>query len=185
VLSTTPASGRSHPQPSARSHLAVRAGLAPPPHAHNRSQVVPRAAASVFEDGRGDDGCSTLYAEASSESESTSERVTPLDALSTPHEASLEATGEPARKLTASDTLLARLHKWMAMRNSALVVVAVVGTLALTTAGGAVLMPQQFESLVEAARTQLDAGYAALEPFLTVQVRNTGGSLYLRSGTHR
>jgi hypothetical protein len=46
-------------------------------------------------------------------------------------------------------------------------------------------MPQQFESLVEAARTQLDAGYAALEPFLTVQVRNTGGSLYLRSGTHR
>jgi len=176
-------SGRSHPQPVVRStgphhqHSSLlRTAAVAQGHARFQSAFVPRASASEFLGGGGEE-CATLYAEEPSGrgvSERHATTPTPLDLLNTPHEANLEQTmGEPGTSGSSHHPqhhplpLLVRVFRhW----STAVLAATVVAAVAVVEVLGLTGYSAPYATLLDYVRSQLDAGYAVIEPNLTLEV---------------
>jgi len=184
-------SGRSHPQPVVRStgphhqHSSLlRTAAVAQGHARFQSAFVPRASASEFLGGGGEE-CATLYAEEPSGrgvSERHATTPTPLDLLNTPHEANLEQTmGEPGTSGSSHHPqhhplpLLVRVFRhW----STAVLAATVVAAVAVVEVLGLTGYSAPYATLLDYVRSQLDAGYAVIEPNLTLEMTLSTAPLF-------
>lgn len=178
-------SGRSHPQPVVRStgtHNSLRAATAAAAahgHARLQSAFVPRASASSEFVGSGEE-CATLYAEERSERQSE-RAATPLDLLNTPHEANLQATGEPGTSGSHHPQQLPGVFRVLRHWTTAVLAAAVVSAVAVVEVLGLTGYSAPYATLLDYVRSQLEAGYAVIEPNLTLEVYTTTFPLPLRA----
>jgi hypothetical protein len=169
------ASGRSHPQPVVRTtgnQHSLRTAAAPASHGHARLQspFVPRASASEFLSGG--EECATLYAEEPEERQA--ERPsTPLDLLNSPHEANLQAISEPGTSGSHPQQLPGLLLRMLRHWTTAMLAAAVVAAVAVVEVLGLTGYSAPYTTLLDYVRSQLEAGYAMIEPYLTLEVYTT------------